>query len=229
MPENLKITIVADDRERQSRVIKYLSEMPDVAVEIARLSTGDYLADNRIVFERKTLNDFAMSIIDGRLFKQAARLANNRYKPVVILEGTGRDLSVNGIRREAMQGALISISLIYGIPVLRAMDSYETASLIRYAAFQIRSITGGGFSNRAGYQPKTKSKRQLFILQGLPGIGPKKAKKLLDMFGSVERIIAASVEEIQIVDGISNRLAEKIKWAVHEETAAYGFHDDFDI
>ncbi|MGB9499171.1 MAG: ERCC4 domain-containing protein [Dissulfuribacterales bacterium] len=229
MPNNSKITVIADDRERKSHVIECLSGMPDVEVKISRLLTGDYLADNRLVFERKTLNDFAMSIIDGRLFKQVARLANSRYKPVLILEGTGRDLSETGIRREAIQGALISISLIYGIPVLRAMDSNETARLIRYAALQICTIAGGGLSNRAGYQPKTKFKRQLFILQGLPGVGPKKAKKLLDMFGSVERIVAASVEELQIVDGISNTIAEKIKWAVHEEKAVYGFNDDFEI
>ena len=229
MPKNYRITVVADDRERQSHVIKFLSEMPDVEVKISRLPTGDYLADNRLVFERKTLKDFAISIIDGRLFKQVARLAKNRYKPVMILEGTGRDLSETGIRREALQGALISIGLIYGIPVLRAMDSNETARLIRYATFQIRSIAGGGLSNRGGYQPKTKSKRQMFILQGLPGVGPKKAKKLLDRFGSIERIVAASVEELQIVDGISKTIAGKINWAIHEEQSGYGFHDNFDI
>jgi len=229
MNKTTKITIIADDRERQSQVIGFLSDMPDISVQISRLATGDYLADNRLVFERKTLKDFAISIIDGRLFKQVARLANSRYKPVLILEGTGRDLSENGIRREAMQGALISISLIYGIPVLRAMNPHESARLINYATLQIRAIAGGGLSNRGGYHPKTKSKRQLFILQGLPGIGPKKAKNLLDRFGSVEKIISASIEELQLIDGIGKNIAEKIKWAVHEEKAAYGFNDDFDI
>jgi len=229
MTEKPKITIIADDRERQSGVIGYLSGFPDVGVVVGRLSTGDYLADNRLIFERKTLNDFVMSLISGRLFKQATGLVQSRYKPVMILEGTGRNLSESGIRREALQGALISLSLIYGIPILRAMDATETARLIRYAAFQIRTIAGGGLANRSGYQPKTRARRQVFILQGLPGIGPKKAKKLLERFGSIERIIAASVAELEMVDGISKTIAEKIKWAVHEEEMSYGLYAEFDI
>jgi ERCC4-type nuclease len=82
------IIIIADDRECKSEVIKSLSEKKDITVEVKRLLIGDYLADNRLVFERKTLNDFAKSIIDGRLFKQAIRLASSNYKSVLILEGT---------------------------------------------------------------------------------------------------------------------------------------------
>lgn len=225
MAENERVRIIADDRERQSRVSELLSEMPEFDVTISRLPTGDYLADHRLIFERKTLLDFAMSIIDGRLFGQMSRLASQRHKPVLILEGTGQDLAGNGIRRDAVQGALISVSLIYGIPVLRAMDEAETARVIRYATLQVKKIAQLGMSKRSGYQPKTKSRRQQFILQGLPGIGPKKAQKLLERFGSVERIVCATMEELETVDGISRLIAEKIKWAVHEEQVGYGTDD----
>ena len=63
-----RITVIADDREIKSEVIHFLLEMKNVSVAIKRLSLGDYLVDNRLLFERKTLNDFALSIIDGRLF-----------------------------------------------------------------------------------------------------------------------------------------------------------------
>lgn len=66
----------------------------------------------------------------------------------------------------------------------------------------------------------------LLILQGLPGIGPKKAKNLLTIFGSIEGIIAAHVEELQLVDGIGKSIAEKIKWAVCEEKSVYGSSDE---
>jgi ERCC4-type nuclease len=118
--------------------------------------------------------------------------------------------------RAAMQGALITVSLILGIPVLRSKDPSETAKLIVYIARQIESMAGGGV-HRHGYRPKTKRKRQLFILQGLPGVGPEKAERLLAMFGSVEAVISASSSELQIVDGIGKSIADKIKWAVSEE------------
>ncbi len=53
------VDIVADDRERASGVIALLSSIPEICVRIERLSAGDYLADRRILFERKTLQDFA--------------------------------------------------------------------------------------------------------------------------------------------------------------------------
>ena len=222
------ISIIADDRERKSDVIASLMDMTGVTVLIRRLSIGDYQADNRLVFERKTLQDFAISIIDGRLFKQMIRIANSNLKGVLILEGTGKDLTDTGMRREAMQGAMITISLILGIPVLRSKDPLETAMLMVYAAQQIRSVSRNTLQ-RPGYQPKNKQKRQLFILQGLPGIGRERAIKLLDRFGSVEKVIMANREELESVDGIGKDTADKIKWAVNEQISTYGFDTDYPI
>jgi len=59
-------------------------------------------------------------------------------------------------------------------------------------------------------------KTQLYILQGLPGVGPERASRLLDRFGTVEASISASSNELQSVDGIGENIAEKIKWAVSE-------------
>ncbi len=56
-----RIMVVADNRERNSEIIKFLSDADKVSVGVKRLSVGDYLVDHRLVFERKTLNDFALS------------------------------------------------------------------------------------------------------------------------------------------------------------------------
>ena len=222
------VTVIADDRESKSEVIQFLSEMKNVSVGIKRLSLGDYLVDNRLVFERKTLNDFARSIVDGRLFRQAIRLAGVKYKSVLILEGTAKELSQTGVSREAMQGALITISLLLGIPVLRSKMPFESACLILYAARQIRSITKGVFLRR-GYRPGGKRREQLFILQGLPGVGSERAARLLDAFGSVEAVVTATGEELQSVAGIGKHIAEKIRWAVSDQIQPYGISDEFPI
>jgi ERCC4-type nuclease len=139
---------------------------------------------------------------------------------VLILEGTAIDTVDLGMTREAMQGALITVSLILGIPVLRSKDPSETARLMVFIGRQIESMAGGGMQ-RHGYRPKTKRKRQLFILQGLPGVGSEKAERLLAMFGSVEAAISASSSELQAVDGIGKSIADKIKWAVSEQVLPY--------
>jgi ERCC4-type nuclease len=222
-----RISIIADDREPND-IIKSLTERPDVDITIKRLSVGDYLVDNRLLFERKTIHDFAISIIDGRLFKQAARQAGAKYRGILILEGTATDLAQTGIQRPALQGALISVSLIFGIPVLRSLNPQETADLMIYAARQVQSVAQT-VPKRGGYRPKNKHARQKYILQGLPGVGPKRAKLLLERFSSVERVMTASVEDLQTIDGIGKDIAEKIKWAVNEQMSAYGADMFFDV
>jgi DNA excision repair protein ERCC-4 len=210
------VHIVIDDRERKSNVIESLLEIEDVYVDIQRLSLGDYQIDSRVIVERKTLNDFAISIIDGRLFKQMLCLANSNSEGVLIIEGTAADAVDIGVARESMQGALITVSLILGIPILRSKNPSETARLIVYIGRQIESMASGGIQ-RHGYRPKGRRKIQLFILQGLPGVGPERADRLLDCFGSVEAAISASSSELQSVDGIGKTIADKIRWALGKE------------
>lgn len=208
--------ITADDRECKSKVIMSLLEMENVDIRIRRLPVGDYQIGRRVIVERKTLKDFAISIVDGRLFKQMIRLTNSTSKGVLILEGTAADTVDLKITRESMQGALITVSLILGIPVLRSKNPSETAKLIVYIGHQLESMTRGGMQ-RHGYRPKGNRKRQMFILQGLPGIGPEKAGRLLDRFGSVEATISASSDELQTVEGIGKSIADRIRWVVSEK------------
>jgi len=54
----------------------------------------------------------------------------------------------------------------------------------------------------------------LFLLQGLPRIGPERAARLLDRFGSVQAVAAASAAELASVDGIGEAIAGGIRWVL---------------
>jgi len=66
----MRLKLIIDDRERAS--IPYLeTEMYNIGYEVQRIAIGDYIIideKNKIIacFERKTLEDFASSIKDGR-------------------------------------------------------------------------------------------------------------------------------------------------------------------
>jgi ERCC4-type nuclease len=210
---NFQGHIIVDDRECKSKVILSLLEKENMNISVRRLPVGDYQISNRVVVERKTIRDFGKSVVDGRLFKQMIRLANSTYQGVMILEGTIADTVDLKMTTASIQGALITVSLILGIPVLRSRHPSETARLIVYAGRQLNSITRGGIQ-RYGYRPKGSRKRQLYILQGLPGIGPKKAGRLLDRFGSVEAAVTASSTELQSVEGVGKSIAERIRRVV---------------
>ena len=207
------IDVVTDDREAGSDVVQALTGMEGVRVRMERLKTGDYFVDGRCLFERKTVADFASSIIDGRLFAQAQRLVQSQLPCALLLEGTSRDLEATGMRREALQGAVISISLIYQIPLLRSLNSQETARLMIYAANQLRRDVADAIP-LARRRPKRRLRIQLGLLQALPGIGPARAKDLLQHFGSVVAILTASCQELEEVKGVGEETARKIRWAL---------------
>ena len=56
------------------------------------------------------------------------------------------------------------------------------------------------------------SKRNLAsVLQEIEGVGAKKQKALMDKFGTIDKIMRASEEELLEVEGVGKELAEKIR------------------
>jgi ERCC4-type nuclease len=209
------VKVVADDRERDAGVVECLRGMEGVQVCVERLRVGDYLVDNRLLFERKTTQDFAISLVDGRLFSQARRLVAMSYQPVCLLEGKEADAS-KGVSRESLQGALITLSVIMGIAVLRSSGPPESARLMCFAAQQLERFIRNTV-HRPGYRPKGLRKRRLFVLQGLPGVGQERAVGLLDCLGSVEAVFRADVVTLSRVPGIGAKTAATIREIVEGE------------
>jgi len=208
----VNIFIEIDYRERGGGILEILRKS-NITVEEKKLFIGDYLINKHIAVERKTTRDFAISIIDGRLFSQASRLKRYAEVQLMIIEGT--DLFYTGyeIDPQAIKGAIVSLSVSWQIPLIFSKSPEGTAEILVMAGIQDVKYRDE-ILKRAGRRPRRLLTRKLFLLQGLPGIGPKIAKRMLEHFGSVEKIIAASEHEISCVEGIGRKKASMIREVV---------------
>jgi Fanconi anemia group M protein len=176
---------------------------------MVHLDTGDYLIDDEVLVERKTIGDFVASLVDGRLFPQAARLAHSRHRSLLMIEGP-RPPSMPDMHPHAVEGAVVSLAAMWRLPVLQSSEPEHSLLILRLLADHV-TRSHQPVLRRFDRKPKRLASKRLFVLQGLPGVGPALASRLLDHFGSIERVVSADVSALAGIRGIGPRKAALIR------------------
>lgn len=203
----IKGKIYVDSREKG---MARLLESKGLEITLKNLEVGDYVVSDRVAVERKTAQDFVASIIDPErnLFRQIADLSRSYERPILILEG--RDLYTRQVGVNSILGALAAIAVDYGVPIIPTENQDDTASVISLLASR---------EQKAGHEPKlhghktarTIKEQQEYLISAIPNVGPAVARKLLKHFGSIERIMTATKEELQEAEMVGPRIAERIR------------------
>ena len=205
-----KIIIFVDTREQASSVIKELFSM-DCVVRSKQLDIGDYIASKDVCIERKTIEDFVSSMIDGRLFSQIVTMRNNYDKPLILLEGNMEEIfTLRNIHKNSIVGALTSIALDYQVPIINTKNSRETAEYVYNIAKREQIGQQKEIRLRMGRKGLTIKEQQQFIVEGLPAVGPTMAKNLLKHFKSIKKIASADEKKLQKVDNMGPKKAKQI-------------------
>lgn len=204
-----KPIIYADNREASSRVTSILKNRCDLQQK--QLPVGDYLLSKRVAVERKTTGDFISSIVDGRLFRQMEELKGNFRNPLLIIEGDGLFDSDRKVHPNAIRGALASVTLDYGIPIIKTENNMETAEMLLAIAKREQFAKKRNNAVRGRKKARSMNDRQEILISGLPKVNTATAKKLLKHFGSPENVFAATEEDLKKVDGIGPKMARKIR------------------
>ena len=204
-----KWKLEADYRERGSRLLQLARDCDEFDLHIQNLRAGDYIVNDRIVLERKTHADFALSIIDGRLFHQAAELTRLRQRPLILVEGP-KPAEMPRIHSNALKGAVLALAVAWRVPVIFTRGPDESLLVLNILAQQSQAV-GKSLPARNGSRPAGQNARRLFVLQGLPGVGPKLARALLAHFHSVEAVIRADEIELAKVEGCGAKKAALIR------------------
>lgn len=204
--ENEDLLVYVDNRELTTEVVNELVKQ-GIRVIPRKLEVADYVVSEDVAIERKSLKDFAQSIIDLRIFKQARILKRTYATPLVILEGKRLTL---GMRQEAILGALISLMVDYGIPVIWTEGPTETARYIVALAKREQREKKRRLRIKGERRPLTLEEVQLEMLSAIPGIDRILAERLLRMFRTIRDIANADPEELMSVEGIGEKLAGTI-------------------
>ncbi|MGM0532629.1 MAG: ERCC4 domain-containing protein [Bacteroidota bacterium] len=216
-----KLNLQIDFREKNSGILEALNHYAGLFhVETCQLKTGDYLLNNQIIIERKRLPDFIDSIKTGRLFQQTYRMVHSKYHPFMILEGNKKEVRRSQMKREAIQGTLIHLTLFMGIPVIRSASIQETAQLISYTGLQLYDETSPRVHTPIFKNPRPNmnavQKAALNVLANLPGIGPVRGISLLSSFRNLKDVFNAEPGELQSIRGIGPKLASNIYKLINE-------------
>ena len=199
--------IFVDSRERE---MAKLLESLGIEVTVKNLEVGDYVVSDRVAIERKTAQDFVASIIDPErnLFRQIADLARTYDRPVLILEG--RDLYTTQMNAGSIRGAMISVAVDYGVPIIPTDNKNETVAVI--ALLARREMREGREPKVHGHKTaRTLKEQQEYLISAISSVGPTVAKNLLKHFGSVEKIMTASSEQLQEAEKVGPKIAERIR------------------
>lgn len=211
--------LIIDSRETNSGIPRLLVAT-GVLTDQQELAEGDYRIGN-ILVERKTGIDLAASIFDNRLFSQAEAISIAAERPMLLIEG-----DIHGIRsqiqEDALLGAISAIAVFWQVGVLWSPDTSSTAKLL---ATMWRHVNLG-----LGYEVPLRAKKPAvkpdgaaaqYLVEGLPGVGPDTARKLITHFKTPRGVFGASAEQLRACKEIGPRTAESISTALDLAPTTY--------
>ncbi|MDO8628728.1 MAG: ERCC4 domain-containing protein [Nanoarchaeota archaeon] len=215
--------VIVDYRERSSGMVKELVKL-GCDVEMKQLVLADYIIQTKDAYgkeitvgiERKTMQDFFNSIIDKRLIAQLMDMREHFSHVVLIVEGTDNWYQVRDFHPNAIRGMLATITVDLQIPLIQTRNLRDTAAFMGILAkrFEKERSPLSLVQKRKGFSV---SQWQEIIVQSLPSVGPTLAKSLLKHFGSIEKVFAASVDDLMKVDKIGKKKAQQIKEIVTKD------------
>lgn len=183
---------------READLIK-IFEFLKHPITTSSLHLGDALIDN-IIIERKTLNDLAASIKDGRYKEQSFRLEKaleENYKVFYMIEGN-LDLYTGCIPKETLVSAMYSL-ISKGFQVLLTKNTKETAFFMVQFFEKNKKCT----SETVAYEETVVSKQKntnitrdnisIFMLCQIPSISHVTAAVIMDKY----KHISVLMEELK--------------------------------
>jgi Fanconi anemia group M protein len=207
-------TLLHVDSREPRHMHEAVQGVHNLVVESAELDIGDYVAyypsgDPALIVERKTVTDLVNSLAadDRRLFRQLNDLAVPGATSVLLIEGD--PYTATRMTLPQVTGLLSHVITGCGVAPLHVIDArhaaYMIVKLARHAVHGLKvplNLRTGG--------PKDPLGRALYVLEGIPGVGNRTARLLMEHFGSVRAIASATERDLRAVRGVGPVVARSV-------------------
>lgn len=204
--------LIIDDREDTNR-IKIIKDNFHSEVIVRRLDAGDILIkqenDFNILIEVKTIQDFIGSCNNRRLQKEALQMKKAcNFSFILIYDDGNWDEKYAHQTINQKYGNIVSLIQRYKVPVIQCDN-------VRHFIACIKSIIENVNKNDEPIEPPVVRKKEandsINVLIGIPGVGKKMARTLLDNFRTVGAVFCATDEELDDIPRLQKKSKDAIR------------------
>lgn len=223
--------LVIDSREnsRLSKLVMQQAKAIKVPCEKRWIEIGDYVFDN-VCFEAKSTTDFLGSVMNKRLWTQLDNMDRHYETNVVIIYGDMQEAIHNVIQHSPSKMPIATRSIMLNNKFLGAIGrivldtdakpfwvkSEEEAALIITAVSKMKPITRETIAPQI-FKRITTDDLRIDLLSSIKGVSIKKAKQMINQYGSIMEIGECSAYELQAIEGIGETLAKRIISTLNSE------------
>ena len=212
--------IVIDSREvKQAKGILEGLKKLGIEVEVSFLEAGDYLVGD-ILIERKTPTGFVSDVKSMRLWSELDKLKRCiDVKPILVIEGSLSLIEkITKWSPSQVLGVLNSVILDWGISAI-VLPSRRWFMIYLQQLNKRAERIGKERLHPLRMKEKVEkiSDRIRFVVEGLPNVSGVRAINLLKRFKTIKALANASLQELQSVEGIGEKIARDIYKVLNTE------------
>ena len=219
----MKVQISDKEQSRIKQAERYFTEL-GCETEVTNLQYGDYVFDNKVALEYKTMADFIASIQDKRVFNEAINQAENFDWHYVLIHGNEHDRT----KCIAMTKNYIPVNLFQFHGAIASINRYSTviecySPFINEAFYKMYIQAKKDLSTKPiikKFPRKDKNTAFNFLCYSIYGINWKKAKLITDTYQlqSLTDLMELTIDDLTILEGIGKKTATNIIEAIHGST-----------
>ena len=211
----MKIQISDKEQSRIKTATEYYKQQGH-EVTTENLEIGDYIFDNKVVFEFKTISDFVSSIQDNRVFNEAINQAENFDYHYVIIQGD----EATRAKCLAMSRNYQEVTYFGYLGAIASLNRYTTviesySPFIQEAYYRMMITAKKCLQNKPivrKFNRKSKNNAFNWLCYCNYGINAKKATAIIETLNlhTLNDLQQLTIEKLMTVDGIGKKNAEKI-------------------